>query len=175
MWVDLAQHFRSVPFFTKIRHLRYLLVLVVLLGVLPHRALGQQGTIVGTVTDPSGAVVPSVTIAITHTDTATTHTFATNEAGQYVAPDLQIGHYNIKASAAGFKAAEQKDIVLNVGDRVRVDFQMQVGTASETVTVEAAAIHPRRGCPFSSFGADPPLKMRRRKGDLNSIRRNCSK
>ena len=42
-------------------------------------------------------------------------------------------------------------------------------------TAEAAAIHARRGCPFSSFGADPPLKLRRRKGVINSIRRNCSK
>ena len=141
MFMDLSKHFRSVLLSAKLHHLKYLFVLALLLGVLPHRALGQQATIVGTVTDPSGALVPNVTLTITHIDTGTTHSFSTNEAGQYVAPDLQIGHYNIKASAAGFKAAEQKDIVLNVGDRVRVDFQMQVGTASETVTVEAAAIH----------------------------------
>ena len=59
--------------------------------------------------------------------------------GEYT-PDLQIGHYKIKAEASGFKAAEQKDIVLTVGDRVRTDFQMQIGGATETVTVEAAAV-----------------------------------
>ena len=120
---------------------RHGLLLGVFFFLFTFTAFGQQATIVGTVTDPSGGVVPSVTITITHTDTGTVHIFPTNEAGQYVAPNLQIGHYNIKASAAGFKASEQKDIVLNVGDRVRVDFQMQLGTATETVTVEAAAIH----------------------------------
>ena len=55
-------------------------------------------------------------------------------------PDLHIGHYNVKAEATGFKLAEQKGLVLQVGDRARVDFQMQVGGATETVTVEAAPI-----------------------------------
>ena len=119
---------------------RHVLLLGVFLFLFTFAAFGQQATIVGTVIDPSGAVVPNVTITITHTGTATTRTFPTNEAGQYVAPDLQIGHYTIKASASGFKSSEQKDVVLTVGDRVRVDFQMQVGTAQETVTVEAAAI-----------------------------------
>src|SRR2546430_14440363 len=63
-----------------------------------------------------------------------------NEAGQFVLPDLHIGLYDVKVEATGFKAAEQKGIVLQVGDRARVDFQMQVGGASETVTVEAAPI-----------------------------------
>src|SRR6202035_2339234 len=101
----------------------------------------QQATIVGTVTDPSGAVVPNVAISITNTDTNSTRTFPPNDSGQYVAPDLQIGHYHVKATAVGFKAAEQKNIVLTVGDRVRVDFQMQMGAAQETVTVEANAVH----------------------------------
>jgi len=65
-------------------------------------------------------------------------TFTTNESGQYVAPDLAIGHYSIKANAAGFKVVEQKDVTLTVGDRLRIDFQMAVGAASETVTVTSA-------------------------------------
>ena len=90
-------------------------------------ASGQQATIVGTVTDPSGGAVPKVTITITHTETGTTRTFMTNEAGQFVAPDLQIGHHTVKASASGFKSSEQKDLILTVGDRIRVDFQLQLG------------------------------------------------
>src|SRR5205814_1812796 len=73
-------------------------------------------------------------------ETNLAHTFATNEAGQYVAVDLPVGHYNIKAEASGFKVAEQKGLVLQVGDRTRVDFQMSLGAASETVTVEANAV-----------------------------------
>src|SRR5262249_45945372 len=64
----------------------------------------------------------------------------TNEAGQFVLPELHIGHYDVKIEAAGFKTAEQKDIVLQVGDRARLDFQMQVGGAQETVTEEANAV-----------------------------------
>jgi len=59
---------------------------------------------------------------------------------QYVAPDLPIGHYNVKVEASGFKVAEQKGVVLQVGDRVRLDYQMAMGGASETVTVEANAV-----------------------------------
>jgi hypothetical protein len=127
--------------FSKLYNLRYLFVLVLVLGLLPSRAFGQQATIVGTVTDPSGAVVPNVTVTLTNTDTGVSKTIPTNEAGQYVAPDIQIGHYNIKATASGFKSSETKQVVLTVGDRIRVDFQLQVGTTTETVTVEAAAIH----------------------------------
>jgi hypothetical protein len=67
-------------------------------------------------------------------------TAATNEAGQYVAPALRIGHYNLSAEASGFKLAEQKGLVLNVGDKLRADFQLQLGATQETVTVEANAI-----------------------------------
>ena len=121
--------------------LRFLFVGAVLLAGLAGSSFAQQATIVGTVTDPSGAVIPNVEVTITNTDTQVSHPFTTNDAGQYVAPDLQIGHYVVKAEAKGFKASEQKDIVLTVGDRVRVDFQMQMGTSQETVTVEANAVH----------------------------------
>jgi hypothetical protein len=57
-----------------------------------------------------------------------------------VAPNLAIGDYNISAQAQGFKVAERKNVVLNVGDRVRVDFPMQMGATQETVTVEANAV-----------------------------------
>ena len=116
------------------------LALLALAG-LAFPVFAQQATIVGTVTDPSGAVVPNVNVAIKNIDTGVVHTIPTNDAGQYVAPDLQIGHYDVTASSPGFKVAERKNIVLTVGDRVRVDFQMQMGAAQETVTVEANVVH----------------------------------
>jgi hypothetical protein len=103
-------------------------------------ASAQEGTIVGTVTDPSGAAVPNVTISVTQVETARTRTYTTNDTGQYVAASLPIGSYELKASATGFKVEETKGIVLNVSDRIRVDFQMKLGTASETVSVEANAV-----------------------------------
>src|ERR1700730_17583786 len=112
---------------------------VLVLGC-PFLAFGQDATMVGTVTDPSGASVPNVKITVINTETSLIHTVTTNDAGQYVIPDLKIGHYDARAEAAGFKVAEQKGIVLQVGDRQRLDFQMQMGGASETVTVEANAV-----------------------------------
>jgi Carboxypeptidase regulatory-like domain len=119
------------------RHVALLCALI--LGV-SFQAFAQEATIVGTVTDPSGSVIANAKITAKNVETGLVHTISTNEAGQYALPDIHIGHYDVKAEATGFKAAEQKGIVIQVGDRARLDFQMQVGGASETVTVEAAPI-----------------------------------
>ena len=124
----------------KCRSASYLLVLCGLLLV-SSLAFGQEGTIVGTVTDPSGSVVPNVKITLISTETGQSRVMTSNEAGQYVVPDLRIGNYTIKAEAAGFKVGERKDVVLTVGERARVDFLMQVGGSQETITVEANAVH----------------------------------
>ncbi len=124
-----------------VKKFRFLFVLLVALIAFSASTFAQQATIVGTVTDPSGALVrmwPS--LCLTNTDTGVSHVIPTNDAGQYVAVDLQIGHYRVKAEAKGFKVAEQKDVVLTVGARIRVDFQLQMGAAQETVTVEANAV-----------------------------------
>ncbi len=94
----------------------------------------------GTVTDPSGAVVPNVAITITNTQTKVEHALTTNQAGQYVAPGLPIGIYDVKAEANGFKIQESNGVVLNVNDRIRADFQMKVGTKADVITVEAGAL-----------------------------------
>jgi hypothetical protein len=110
------------------------------LALFATSAFAQEATIVGTVTDPTGAAVPNAAIVITNNDTGVTRNLPTNGDGQYVAPDLSIGHYTVHASASGFKAAETKGITLDVGDRTRVDFKLEVGSAQEQVTVEANAV-----------------------------------
>jgi len=115
---------------------RALLLCLLVLGI-SSQAFGQNATVVGTVTDPSGAAVANATITITRTETGQVFHLVSNGDGQYVAPDLPIGHYNLKVEATGFKTAEQKGVVLQVGDRTRLDFQLPVGGASETITVEA--------------------------------------
>jgi carboxypeptidase family protein len=141
MFLSKAVCLRSVPSLAKCLGIRHVVALGALLFCLPFLVLAQEASIVGTVTDPSGSVMPNVKITITNAETGLSHTITTNDAGQYVVPDLHIGHYTVKAEASGFKTAEKKDVVLTVGDRTRLDFQMQVGGATETVTVEAAAIH----------------------------------
>ena len=133
---------RSVRGLDALKHFRlhHLVLFLFALVAVSFAANAQDATIVGTVTDPSGAAVPNVKITVTNLETSLVHTAATNDSGQYVLPELKIGHYDAKAEASGFKIAEQKGVVLQVGDRARIDFQMQLGGAQETVTVEANAI-----------------------------------
>ncbi|HUL33767.1 MAG TPA: carboxypeptidase regulatory-like domain-containing protein [Candidatus Eisenbacteria bacterium] len=125
---------------TKRFRLLYWAILVVAFAGLPSGVFAQNATILGSVTDPTGAVIPNVTVTITNTDTGRITTIPTNDAGQYVAPDLSIGHYTVKAATKGFQPSERAGIVLTVGDRLRVDFQLVVGQKTETVTVEANPI-----------------------------------
>ena len=120
--------------------LRFTLSVLAVVVAFSCSAAGQQATIVGTVTDASGASVPNVNITVTNTESGAVKTIQTNTAGQYVIPDLNIGHYSVRAEAPGFKAAEKKNVVMQVGDRVRLDFEMQIGGVQEVVTVEADPI-----------------------------------
>jgi hypothetical protein len=110
------------------------------LGLLAVQAFAQEATIVGTVTDPSGASIPNAAVTTVNTQNNQVTHFVTSSDGQYVAPGLQVGHYSVRVEVPGFKKAEQKDIVLNVGDRARVDFKLEIGSATESVTVEATPV-----------------------------------
>jgi hypothetical protein len=115
-------------------------VFALLLAAFATPTFAQEATIVGTVTDPSGAAVPKVKITIISAETGIKRSLTTGGDGQYVAPSLPIGHYAVRVEAAGFKTSEHKDIVLNVGDRDRVDFRLEMGNVQETVTVEANTV-----------------------------------
>jgi hypothetical protein len=124
---------------TALKHVRlhHLDVLLLSVVAISFTVKAQDATIVGTISDPSGASVPNVKVSATNIETGLVSTAVTSDSGTYVLPELRIGHYDVKAEAAGFKIAEQKGLVLQVGDRTRIDFQMQLGGAQETVTVEA--------------------------------------
>ncbi|MGO9324734.1 MAG: carboxypeptidase regulatory-like domain-containing protein [Terracidiphilus sp.] len=106
-----------------------------------YQVTAQEGTILGTVSDPSGAVVANASVNIVNLETGLSSVVVSDGAGQYVAPDLRIGHYTIKVAASGFKAVEKTGVMLQVGDRLRLDFALQVGAQTQTVTVEADALH----------------------------------
>ena len=118
---------------------RFALLLLAVL-VLPYFAAAQQGTILGTVTDQSGAAVLNAEVNLLQLSTGTLRTFTTNDVGQYVVPDLPVGKYDVKCTASGFKLAEQKGVIVNLNDRIRVDFQLIVGAKTETISVEADAL-----------------------------------
>jgi hypothetical protein len=120
--------------------LRLVLLLGALLLLFAAQGLCQEATIVGTVTDPSGAAVANAKVTLTNVETGVAKVETTNDGGQYNAVDIHIGHYDIKAEASGFKTVERKGMVLQVGDRARADFELQVGGQQEMVTVEANTI-----------------------------------
>jgi hypothetical protein len=98
-----------------------------------------RSTILGTVKDSTGAVVPGATVEIINTETNTTARISTNESGYFEAPYLLPGNYDITVSANGFKKNLQRGFVLRVNSRVNVDVTLEVGAASESVVVTASA------------------------------------
>jgi hypothetical protein len=117
-------------------------LVVVILGTLfislPAFAQGSFGTILGAVTDSSGGVIAAASVTVLNTQTGVSRTLTTNSAGQYNAPTLNPGTYTVRAEANGFKAIERQNVVLEVGQEVRVDLTLQPGSGVQTVTVTAA-------------------------------------
>ena len=115
-----------------------LVALLVIVALTPGPVKGQavNATLLGTVTDSSGAAVGNVKVTITETNTGISHTSQTNESGNYVFPDLPPGTYTVTAEQAGFKRASRAGVRLIVDTTERVDLVLQPGDVSQTVTVE---------------------------------------
>lgn len=100
-----------------------------------------SGTILGTVTDSSGAIIPNAKVTIRNTDrNEVERTLETDSAGEYSAPQLPIGHYTVKVEAPNFKASNTSGITLNVNEKLRVKEVLEVGSVAETVNVQADAL-----------------------------------
>ncbi len=123
------------------RFLRLIMTSAFAFFLVGSMAWGQvtTGTILGTVSDPSGAAVVNATVTITEVDKGTTVTRQTDETGSYSVPFLVPGNYKVTVEMQGFKKAEQSGINLSVDQRARIDVTLQVGNVSETVEVTASA------------------------------------
>ncbi|HXB74034.1 MAG TPA: TonB-dependent receptor [Candidatus Acidoferrales bacterium] len=98
-----------------------------------------RGTILGTVTDTSGAVIPGAKITARQTATGLTRTEVSNADGEFSIPQLPVGQYALIVEQANFKKSERTGIELRVDDKLRVDVVLAVGQVTETVAVEATA------------------------------------
>ncbi len=96
------------------------------------------GTINGTVSDASAAVIPGATVTVTNVDTGVSHSYTTNSSGLYTAPFLLPGHYKVSATGAGFGKTESSGITLLVGQVLTINLSLKVSTESTTVEVAAA-------------------------------------
>jgi hypothetical protein len=117
-------------------------------------AISQEvtGTIVGTVRDASGAIVPGATVTITDSqkNNQVVRTVTTNDEGEFSAPNLPVSVYQVSVESANFKKAVQTDIKLDVGQRRSVEVALEAGNVSEVVTVQADPVSVELTTPTAS-------------------------
>ena len=101
----------------------------------PARAQVYTGSITGLVQDPSGAVVPNVSVVLTDMDKGVTYSATTDSSGRYVLRALPPAKYSFRVEAAGFRSEVQNGIVLEVNQNLTLTVSLQVGTAQDTVEV----------------------------------------
>src|SRR5271166_6155307 len=101
--------------------------------------LAQNAALSGIITDPSGRTVPGARISVENSNTAATRAVSSNAQGEYSAPALLPGPYNITVEANGFKTLHQNGVVVEVDQRARLDFALTIGSATDSVTVNGTA------------------------------------
>lgn len=114
-------------------------LLALLLGLVIHSipvAAQGRASLRGTVTDASGAVIPRVPVTITQTGTGVSRTVETDQAGRYLIPALHPADYVLTAAAPGFRQSIQRGITLLADSNMTINIQLELGEATQTVTVE---------------------------------------
>ena len=123
----------------KIHSRAKIAVAALLAFLIPHAALGQTaaGSVTGTVTDSTGAVIPGAQISIVNAETGVESAAETGINGVYLVPNVPPGQYNIAAEADGFKRVEVNGLRLNVASAISQSFALEVGAVTEVVEVSA--------------------------------------
>src|SRR5262249_15866129 len=119
--------------------LRILIFLISAFFLVTGALFGQEyrGSVSGRVLDPSGAAVPNAHVTLTNTETKIHLTTDTNGEGNYTIPYLQPGIYNLRAERQGFKSFERAPIEVRINQLVQVDAQLELGSSTETINVQA--------------------------------------
>src|SRR5262249_12349217 len=122
---------------TRVR-LGFLLILVVLAVPRAVRAQATTGTVSGTVTDESKAVLPGVTVIVKNVETGVARILVSDERGGYRALNLAPGLYAVTAELTGFTPAKRENLTVEIGRDVNADLTLRIGALSEQVTVQGA-------------------------------------
>jgi hypothetical protein len=123
------------------KHLFTLALLALLASLaIPANAQILYGSILGTVEDPTGSVVPTAKVTVTNKATGATREATSDEAGRYSLLSLAAGPYELRATAAGFRTAIRSEVEVTINTVTRVDVKLEVGQMSEQVTVSAIAV-----------------------------------
>jgi Carboxypeptidase regulatory-like domain len=113
--------------------------IAIFLAVVPAAVAQTQGRIAGQVTDPTGAVIVGATVTIENRATQVKRVVTSNRSGDYVAPDIEPGIYLISVEAPNFKKAVRERVQVEVGNDLKLDFQLPPGAASEVLDVKEEA------------------------------------
>jgi len=114
-------------------------ILSIGLLAVPAHAQVLYGSIVGVVQDAQGSSIPAATVTIVNKDTNRTQETVSNENGEYTLPNLQPGRYDVKVSLQGFREFVRTNVPVTAGQISRVEAKLEIGSLTETVTVESAA------------------------------------
>ena len=114
------------------------LVFVTTLGCV-LRAQSTNASLTGRITDPSRALIVGARVSAISTGTNSRYETATNNSGEYYLSNLPPNTYYIEVEEAGFKKLVKPDVILHVQDTIEIDFEMPVGVAAESITVEGGA------------------------------------
>lgn len=132
-----------------------LLFLLLLAGATGYSQI-VNASLSGTVTDPSGAVIPSAKLSATNQATEITYTAVSDPSGNYRILTLPPGEYSLKAEKSGFKTAVTRNIILTVAENAQVNVNLEVGTTTTAVSVSGAA--PLIETTTASVGTDIAAK-----------------
>ncbi|MEZ5395527.1 MAG: carboxypeptidase-like regulatory domain-containing protein [Bryobacterales bacterium] len=134
----MNSHLRAL--WRRIGYVSLLGLLLVALGTPSAQAQVLYGSIVGTVQDSSGGVIPGATVTITNRGTSQTREASTDENGRYTFSNVQAGFYDLAVTADGFSGYIEENIEVTVNRVRRSDVTLSVGSVSESVTVAASAL-----------------------------------
>lgn len=138
------------------------------------RAQYEDGSLIGSIHDATGAAVPNATVTVTNVNTANVFKVTSNGSGDYEVPSLRVGVYNIEAAAAGFASAQAKAISIAVGGRQRIDLTLKVGETATTVEVSDVALQvetetSERGQTISGYQTEALPLVSRNFSDLLAL------
>ena len=148
--------------------------LLFILGANTVQAQYENGSLVGTIHDSSGAVIPGTAVTATNAATGIVATTTSNASGDYEFPSLRVGIYSVKAEAGGFSTAVAENIAISVAAHTRIDLSLKIGGSESTVEVSGVALQletesSQRGQNISNYQSEALPLVSRNYSDLLAL------
>ena len=152
----------------------FLAGLFLIVGSATAFAQFEDGSIVGSIHDASGAVIPGATVSATNTATGIVSSTTANASGDYEFPSLRVGTYTVRAEASGFSAGVAESIGVSVASRSRIDLTLKIGSSESTVEVSGVTLQletdtSERGQTITNYESEALPLVSRNYSDLLAL------